>query len=54
MVEPTLQTTRDPDVATGDCASCPRPEGGFVPAACSGCTPDGDLRNEQHTGADER
>ncbi|WP_251987960.1 NADH-quinone dehydrogenase, partial [Escherichia coli] len=32
VVEPTLQTTRDPDIyAIGDCASCPRPEGGFVP-----------------------
>ncbi|MEQ6371157.1 FAD-dependent oxidoreductase, partial [Salmonella enterica subsp. enterica serovar Enteritidis] len=28
----TLQTTRDPDIyAMGDCASCARPEGGFVP-----------------------
>lgn len=28
VVEPTLQTTRDPDIyAIGDCASCPRPEG---------------------------
>ena len=26
VVEPTLQTTRDPDVfALGDCAACPRP-----------------------------
>ena len=32
VVEPTLQTSRDPDIfAIGDCASCPRPEGGFVP-----------------------
>lgn len=32
VVEQTLQTTRDPDIfAIGDCASCPRPEGGFVP-----------------------
>lgn len=32
MVEPTLQTTRDATIfAIGDCASCPRPEGGFVP-----------------------
>ena len=32
VVEPTLQSTRDPDVyAIGDCASCARPEGGFVP-----------------------
>ncbi|EMH4161438.1 NAD(P)/FAD-dependent oxidoreductase [Pluralibacter gergoviae] len=32
VVEPTLQTTRDPDIfAIGDCASCARPEGGFVP-----------------------
>lgn len=32
VVEPTLQTSRDPDVyAIGDCASCARPEGGFVP-----------------------
>lgn len=32
VVEPTLQTTRDPNIfAIGDCASCPRPEGGFVP-----------------------
>ncbi len=55
VVEPTLQTTRDPDIyAIGDCASCPRPEGGLCSAACSGCTPDGDLRNEQHSGADER
>lgn len=30
VVEPTLQTTRDPDVyAIGDCASCARPEGGL-------------------------
>lgn len=29
---PTLQTTRDADIyAIGDCASCARPEGGFVP-----------------------
>ncbi|MGN2395118.1 NAD(P)/FAD-dependent oxidoreductase, partial [Klebsiella quasipneumoniae] len=28
----TLQTTRDADIfAIGDCASCARPEGGFVP-----------------------
>lgn len=32
VVTPTLQTTRDADIyAIGDCASCPRPEGGFVP-----------------------
>lgn len=32
MVTPTLQTTRDPAIyAIGDCASCERPEGGFVP-----------------------
>lgn len=32
VVEPTLQTTRDPDIyAIGDCASCPQPSGGFVP-----------------------
>ena len=33
VVEPTLQTTRDPDIfAIGDCASCPRPGGeGSVP-----------------------
>ena len=32
VVEPTLQTTRDADIfAIGDCASCARPEGGFVP-----------------------
>jgi len=32
VVEPTLQTTRDPAIfAIGDCASCVRPEGGFVP-----------------------
>ena len=32
VVNPTLQTTRDPDIfAIGDCASCARPEGGFVP-----------------------
>ncbi|MBS0847612.1 NAD(P)/FAD-dependent oxidoreductase [Citrobacter sp. JGM124] len=32
VVEPTLQTTRDPNIyAIGDCASCARPEGGFVP-----------------------
>ncbi len=32
VVEPTLQTTRDPDIyAIGDCASCPQPGGGFVP-----------------------
>jgi NADH dehydrogenase len=31
-VKPTLQTTRDDAIyAIGDCASCPRPEGGFVP-----------------------
>ncbi len=54
VVEPTLQTTRDPDIyAIGDCASCPRPEGGFVPPRAQGCTPDGNLRNEQHSGADE-
>ena len=33
LVEPTLQTTRDPDIfAMGDCAACPRPDGkGFLP-----------------------
>ncbi len=33
VVEPTLRTTRDPDIfAIGDCASCPRPDGsGPVP-----------------------
>ena len=32
VVEPTLQTTRDPNIyAIGDCASCPQPSGGFVP-----------------------
>ncbi|WP_181706893.1 NAD(P)/FAD-dependent oxidoreductase [Chthonobacter rhizosphaerae] len=32
VVEPTLQTTRDKDIfAMGDCAACPRPEGGLVP-----------------------
>ncbi|MBA0195140.1 NAD(P)/FAD-dependent oxidoreductase [Pectobacterium brasiliense] len=32
MVEPTLQTTRDPNIfAIGDCASCPQEGGGFVP-----------------------
>jgi NADH dehydrogenase len=32
MVEPTLQTTRDPMIfAIGDCASCPQSAGGFVP-----------------------
>src|SRR5471032_3331169 len=32
VVEPTLQTTRDPDIfAIGDCASCPQKSGGFVP-----------------------
>ncbi|WEF30486.1 NAD(P)/FAD-dependent oxidoreductase [Klebsiella aerogenes] len=32
VVEPTLQTTRDADIfAFGDCAACPRPEGGFIP-----------------------
>lgn len=32
VTEPTLQTTRDPEIfAIGDCASCARPEGGFVP-----------------------
>lgn len=32
VVEPTLQTTRDPNVfAIGDCASCPQEGGGFVP-----------------------
>ncbi len=32
VVEPTLQTTRDAGIfAIGDCASCARPEGGFVP-----------------------
>lgn len=32
VVEPTLQTSRDPDIfAIGDCASCARPQGGFVP-----------------------
>ncbi|TYL43597.1 NAD(P)/FAD-dependent oxidoreductase [Dickeya sp. ws52] len=32
VVEPTLQTTRDPAIfAIGDCASCPQPDGGFVP-----------------------
>ena len=55
VVEPTLQTTRDPDIyAIGDCASCPRPEGGLCSAARSGRTSDGNLCNEQHSGADER
>ncbi|MEB6109432.1 NAD(P)/FAD-dependent oxidoreductase [Klebsiella aerogenes] len=32
VVTPTLQTTRDADIfALGDCAACPRPEGGFIP-----------------------
>lgn len=32
VVTPTLQTTRDADIfAFGDCAACPRPEGGFIP-----------------------
>ncbi|GAB7194911.1 MULTISPECIES: NAD(P)/FAD-dependent oxidoreductase [Dickeya] len=32
VVEPTLQTTRDPAIfAIGDCASCPQPGGGVVP-----------------------
>ncbi len=32
VVEPTLQTTRDPAIfAIGDCASCPQASGGFVP-----------------------
>lgn len=32
LVEPTLQTTRDPHIfAIGDCASCPKEGGGFVP-----------------------
>lgn len=32
VVTPTLTTTRDPAIyAIGDCASCARPEGGFVP-----------------------
>ncbi|CAI2456317.1 NAD(P)/FAD-dependent oxidoreductase [Serratia plymuthica] len=32
VVEPTLQTTRDPNIfAIGDCASCPKEGGGFVP-----------------------
>ncbi|QHP80100.1 NAD(P)/FAD-dependent oxidoreductase [Pectobacterium odoriferum] len=32
VVEPTLQTTRDPNIfAIGDCASCPQEDGGFVP-----------------------
>ncbi|AOR65828.1 NAD(P)/FAD-dependent oxidoreductase [Pectobacterium wasabiae] len=32
VVEPTLQTTRDPNIfAIGDCASCPQESGGFVP-----------------------
>ncbi|ASN86123.1 NAD(P)/FAD-dependent oxidoreductase [Pectobacterium versatile] len=32
VVEPTLQTTRDPNIfAIGDCASCPQEGGGFVP-----------------------
>ncbi|WP_455813168.1 NAD(P)/FAD-dependent oxidoreductase [Pseudomonas graminis] len=32
VVEPTLQTTRDPNIyAIGDCASCALPAGGFVP-----------------------
>jgi NADH dehydrogenase len=33
VVEPTLQTTRDPDIfALGDCAACPRPDGkGNIP-----------------------
>lgn len=32
VVEPTLQTTRDPAIfAMGDCCACPMPEGGNVP-----------------------
>lgn len=32
VVEPTLQTTRDPNIyAIGDCAACALPSGGFVP-----------------------
>ena len=36
VVEPTLQTTRDPNIfAIGDCASCPKEGGGFVPPRAS-------------------
>lgn len=32
VIKPTLQTTRDDDIfVIGDCASCPKKEGGFVP-----------------------
>lgn len=47
VVEPTLQTTRDPDIyAIGDCASCARPEGRFCAASRSGGASDGYLRDE--------
>lgn len=55
VTEPTLQTTRDPEIfAIGDCASCARPEGGFVPPRAQSCTPDGKPGPAQHSGAVQR
>jgi NADH dehydrogenase len=54
VVQPTLQTTPRPGyLCHRRLRSCARPEGGFVCRAPGGA-PDGDLRAEQYSGADER
>ncbi len=55
VTEPTLQTTRDPDIfAIGDCASCARPEGGFVPPRAQAAHQMASLVLHNVLGADER
>ncbi len=54
MVEPTLQTTRDPDIYALATARHARVRKGALFRRVLSCTPDGDLRNEQYSGADKR
>ena len=57
VVEPTLppKTTRDPDILRyWRLRVMPASGRGLCSAARSGRTSDGNLRNEQHSGADER
>ncbi len=54
MVEPTLQTTRDPDIYAMATARHARVRKGALFRRVRRRTPDGNLRNEQHSGADER
>ncbi len=53
MVEPTLQTTRDPDIYAIGTARHARVRKGALFRRVLRLQPDGDLRNEQHSGADE-